>query len=161
MLIDYLWDPEWRIAEPEFRHVPEIEALHALGFARGWSAEEIEVLLSDRAVYADVISAARSMHPIEGFVISRMAVDEAEILSIAVHPRRRRRGAARLLLDSHLRRLDRLGARRAVLEVDEVNTAAIALYRGFRFVEVGRRPAYYMRKDGTRGMGLILARPLG
>lgn len=161
MLFDYFRGPEWRVADAEFRHLPEIEDLHALSFARGWSAEEIETLLSERAVFCDVVSASSTLRPIEGFVMSRIAVDEAEILSIAVHPRRRRRGAARLLLDCHLRRLDRLGARRVVLEVDEVNLGAIALYRSFRFVEVGRRPAYYLREDGTRGMGLILARPLG
>jgi [ribosomal protein S18]-alanine N-acetyltransferase len=161
MLIDWIRRPEWRIGPPEFRHVGEIEALHAMSFARGWSGEEIEGLLSDRTVYADVVSANAGMRPIEGFVLSRIVADEAEILSIAVHPRRRRMGAARRLLDAHLHRLDHLGARRVVLEVDEVNAPAIALYRAYRFAEVGRRPAYYTRADGSRGMGLIMARPLG
>lgn len=161
MLIDYFRRPEWRVGVPEYEHIAEIEHLHGLSFARGWNGEEIEGLLSDRNVYADVISAEPSLHPLEGFVMSRLIADEAEVLSIAIHPRRRRLGAARMLLDCHFERLSRLGTRRVVLEVDEINHPAIALYRRFRFAEVGRRPAYYTRADGQRGMGLIMARPLG
>lgn len=161
MLVDYFRRPEWRVGIAEYEHIRAIEHLHALSFARGWSAEEIEGLLSDRTIYADVISAEAALHPLEGFVISRLVGDEAEMLSVAIHPRRRRLGAARRLLDHHFERLSGLGARRAVLEVDEINRAAIELYRNFRFAEVGRRPAYYTRSDGQRGMGLIMARQLG
>jgi ribosomal-protein-alanine N-acetyltransferase len=78
-----------------------------------------------------------------GFILSRLAAGEAEILSIAIAPAWRRRKLARPLLDLHLRRLAGLGARSVFLEVDEHNAAACRLYRRASFREVGRRQGYY------------------
>ena len=61
-----------------------------------------------------------------GFILSRMAAGEAEILSVAIAPARRGRGFARPLLDLHLRRLAGLGTRAVFLEVDENNAPARA-----------------------------------
>src|SRR5712671_160997 len=99
--------------------------LHAAAFRRGWSAEEFERLLIEHNVVADrAMSGARLV----GFVISRLAVDQAEILSIAVAAPHRGRGLARKLLDVHLRRLAAYGINSVFLEVDERNTSARRLY---------------------------------
>src|SRR5262249_14613116 len=94
-----------------------------------------------------------------GFIMSRLATDEAEILSIAVEPARRGRGLARALLDRNLRRLGGAGARAVFLEVDEGNVSARALYRRAGFREVGRRPGYYSNGQ-TAAAALILRRDL-
>ena len=60
-----------------------------------------------------------------GFILSRMAAGEAEILSVAITPARRGRGFARPLLDLHLRRLAGLGADTVFLEVDEHNAPCL------------------------------------
>jgi len=78
-----------------------------------------------------------------GFILSRMAADEAEILSVAIAPARRGRGYSAPLLDVHLRSLAGLGVRAVFLEVDENNLAAFRLYGGAGFQEVGRRQGYY------------------
>ena len=62
-------------------------------------------------------------HGFAGFVVSRTAADEAEILSIAVAPEFRGAGVARRLLDVHLRRLAGYGVAAVFLEVDEHNDA--------------------------------------
>jgi len=89
--------------------------------------------------------------------MSRMAADEAEILSIAIAPARRRRGLSRPLLDYHLRSLAGLGARAVFLEVDEHNAPACRLYEGAGFREVGRRGGYY----AGGAAALVLRRDLG
>jgi ribosomal-protein-alanine N-acetyltransferase len=153
--------PDWRIEPAEPRHAGVIARLHGASFARGWSEAEVATLLADPAVLADGIRAGGRAAALDGFVMSRRAAGEAEILSIAVARRRQGRGAGTALLTRHLGRLAGLGVGRVVLEVDEANAPARALYARFGFVEVGRRPAYYAHADGTRGSALVLARPLG
>lgn len=93
---------------------------------------------------------------LQGFVMSRRAADEAEILTIAVEPKARGGGLATALLGSHLSRLSRFGVSALFLEVDEANAPALALYRRFGFQQVGRRAAYYAKADGSRANALIL-----
>ena len=92
-----------------------------------------------------------------GFILSRLAAGEAEILSVAIAPAWRGRGLARPLLDLHLRRLAGLGARAVFLEVDENNAPARALYRRAGFRDVGRRQGYYQ----SGASALVLRRDLG
>ncbi len=75
-----------------------------------------------------------------GFVVTRrVAVDELEILNLAVAPAWRRRGVARALLRRVLE--DRRG--RVFLEVRESNSAARSLYATAGFREIGVRQNYY------------------
>ena len=63
-------------------------AIHGEAFARPWSADDFEALVTDRAVYAlalrrESLFGSRRM---QGFVLVRAVADEAEILTIAVSP---------------------------------------------------------------------------
>ncbi len=80
---------------------------------------------------------------IRGMILCRIAGDEAEILTIAVHPSRRQRGIGTLLLREALCKAAHLGADRVFLEVAERNEPARALYSAAGFRDVGRRPRYY------------------
>ncbi len=91
-----------------------------------------------------------------GFVVSRIAADQAEILSIAVASDFRGAGLARRLLDVHLRRLAGYGVATVFLEVDEHNAPARRLYAGFGFAKVGRRESYY----AAAAAALVLRRHL-
>jgi len=62
----------------------------------------------------------------------------AQILSIAVAPAARGRGAASALLAQAVDYLSRRGVRRIKLEVRPENTAALHLYRKFGFEQVGQ-----------------------
>lgn len=128
-------------------------ALHGASFANPWPASEFENLLTSASVVADGIG---EQPQLQGFVMSRRAADEAEILTIAVEPKARGSGLATALLGSHLSRLSRLGVSTLFLEVDEANAPALALYRRFGFQQVGRRAAYYAKADGSRANALIL-----
>jgi [ribosomal protein S18]-alanine N-acetyltransferase len=143
------------LAEASPRDAAAIARLHAASFHRGWSDGEIEGMLRDRAVLAHRAVSGRSLC---GFILSRVVVGEAEILSVAVASARRGKGLARRLLDLHLRRLAGLGVRTVFLEVDEGNAPALRLYRRAGFSEVGRRAGYY--QDNRGAAALILRRDL-
>jgi [ribosomal protein S18]-alanine N-acetyltransferase len=130
-------------------------ALHAASFQRGWSEDEFEKLLLERNVVADRASLGTEL---VGFILSRIAADEAEILSIAVHTSERKGGLGRRLLDINMRRLAGLGVRSLFLEVAQDNLAARKLYQRASFRDVGRREAYYADRDGAAA--LILRREL-
>jgi len=149
--------PEPVLSEAGPRDAGALAALHAAAFRRGWSEDEVERLLLDKAVIAHRAMIGRTL---AGFIISRLAGGEAEILSVAVAPARRGRGLARKLLDLHLRRLAGLGATAVFLEVDEDNAPARRLYARARFRDVGRRPAYYARSGEPPANALVLRRDL-
>jgi ribosomal-protein-alanine N-acetyltransferase len=134
-----------------------IARLHAASFRQGWSDGEIERLLIDRNIICHRAMVDRLL---AGFILSRRAADEAEILSVAVSSARRGRGTARALLNLHLRRLAGLGARAVFLEVDEDNAPAQRLYRRAGFREVGRRPGYYQQGRDHATAALVLRRDL-
>jgi ribosomal-protein-alanine N-acetyltransferase len=133
--------------------------LHAACFAHPWSAQEFETLLSNSAVRGEAAVDPKN-DALRGFVLTRLAADEAEILTIAVDNALRRRGVGRLLLAGHMSRLPALGARALFLEVERANAPAIALYARFGFREVGRRPGYYRVGDGPKATALVLRRDL-
>ena len=87
----------------------------------------------------------------------QLAGDEAEVITLAVRPSARRRGLARALTTRAVARAASAGATRVFLEVAEDNAAARALYEALGFGEVGSRPRYYARRDGSRVDALLLA----
>jgi ribosomal-protein-alanine N-acetyltransferase len=145
------------LSEATPRDATAIAVLHGRSFHRGWSDSEIESLLVDRSVIAHRAVAGRSL---VGFILSRVAADEAEILSVAVAPARRGRGLSRRLLDLHLRRLAGIGVRAVFLEVDEDNMPARRLYARAGFRDVGRREAYYQDRSDRSAAALVLRRDL-
>jgi len=139
------------------RDAAAFAAIHAASFNRGWSEQELEQLLTDRSVIADRVTRGRK---VLGFIVSRRAVDEAEILSVAVARAARRQGLARWLLDLHLRRLAGLGLRAVFLEVEEDNLPARRLYARAGFEAAGHRPNYYVQGRARPAAALVLRRDL-
>ena len=145
------------VSDATARDVAAIAEIHAVSFRRGWSDGEIEGMLLDRNVVAHRATIGRN---VAGFVISRVAADEAEILSVAVAQAYRGRAVARALLRHHLGRLAALGARKVFLEVYEGNVPALRLYRRAGFIEAGRRKGYYPNATGEPATALVLRRNL-
>lgn len=131
--------------------------VHGQSFARGWSEDEFAALLRSPTTLAH---RALVRGRLAGFILSRFAAGEAEILSVAVARRHRGRGLAGLLLEAHLRRLAGLAIRAVFLEVEDGNTSARRLYARAGFREVGRRPGYYGKAAGAPGNALILRHDL-
>jgi len=81
---------------------------------------------------------------LDGFAIGYVARGGvAHVVTLDVDPRQRRRGLGKTLLEELLSRLNRAGARRAILEVAEENLGAIAFYENLAFRRRRRLPDYY------------------
>ncbi len=118
--------------------------LHARTFNEVWDAATFRQLLGLPGCFA--LLAGADDIPV-GFVVMRVAADEAEILTLAVDPEKRRAGTGRALLDAGLANAREKGAAKAFLEVSVSNIAAIALYTREGWQETGRRVRYYA--DGS------------
>lgn len=133
-----------------------LSELHGEIFEDGWSSSSMAELLVTPGAQAAV---ARDAAEPSGFVVTRTAADEAEIITIGTRPSMQRRGVARQMLQQHLAMLASQGVRSVFLEVAASNSAAQALYAAQGFSEVGRRKGYYMRPDGTED-ALVMRREL-
>ncbi|MBY0532547.1 MAG: GNAT family N-acetyltransferase [Xanthobacteraceae bacterium] len=136
-----------------------LAALHRVSFRHGWSENEFERLLSDRAAVAHVARTSGGRGAVVGFVLSHRVEYEAEILLVALAPGERGHGTATKLLSKHLGRLAAAGVSRVFLEVDEGNASARKLYARAGFKEVGRRAGYYRKPEGNAA-ALVLGRDL-
>lgn len=120
--------------------------------ARGWSGDEIANLARTGLLLADDGD--------RGFALFSRAADEAELLTIAVHPDHRRRGLARGLLMSAEDALMADGARLIHLEVAADNPGAIALYEAQGYRVSGRRKQYYRRGPAERVDAVMMVKDL-
>ena len=148
--------PDGRVGPARPDHAERLAAIHAGAFARPWGPEDFESFLVDRSVRVDALFVGRDPDP-DGFVVSRQAADEAEILSLALARSARGRGHADRLLRRHLAMLAGSGVATVHLEVEEGNEPAIRLYGRVGFTQSGRRPDYYARPDGTRASALSMS----
>ncbi len=134
-----------------------LAALHGASFAEAWDRDSLAHLLASPGARALIAwdGEAGKAHAL-GLALLRVAHDEGELLSLAVVPSARRRGAGTILLRVSLAQAAALGARRLFLEVALDNAAARRLYEGFGFVEVGRRPSYYRPAADAAATALTL-----
>jgi [ribosomal protein S18]-alanine N-acetyltransferase len=144
------------IRPAEMSDAAVISAIHARSFDRPWGLMEFERLLAEENTLAHVAAATAEAGTVAGFVLSRVAADEAEVLSIAVAPDRRGEGISGRLLTTHREMLRFERARMLFLEVEDSNAPALALYRRQGFAEVSRRDAYYRKADGSAATALIM-----
>lgn len=131
-------------------------ALHALAFTdapRPWTAAEFAALLDQPSTLLATLPG--------GFALGRVAGPEAELLTLAVHPDARRRGAGAALVAAFETRAGAAGAEDCLLEVAVTNVAARGLYRRLGFEPVGRRPGYYVRPAAPPVDALVLRKRLG
>ncbi len=115
-----------------------LAAIHGSAFAApdAWSCDVLDLQLALPNVFALLDEAG-------GFILVRVAADEADVLTLAVAPGARRRGIGYFLLMKAVDLATSLGVRSLFLEVSVINIGARALYTKAGFQEVGRRPQYY------------------
>jgi len=128
-----------RLFDPVAGDIAALAALHATSFPDSWNAAAIRELFAGPGVFAFFLP--------DGFILARAVGDEAEILTLAVTPKTRRRGLGRSLIRAAAHHARKMGANSLFLEVAANNIAAQALYQDQGFVAVGRRKAYYGTQD--------------
>jgi ribosomal-protein-alanine N-acetyltransferase len=141
-------------AGPE--HAADLAELHKDLFEQPWDESSVADLLRHPG---SISFLARLGQPLQtaGFIMGQLAADEAEILSLGVRKDRQRHGIGRKLVEAMVRTARKAEARRLFLEVAESNPAAIALYKGVGFAEIGRRKGYYARAGAPPEDALMLA----
>jgi ribosomal-protein-alanine N-acetyltransferase len=143
----------WRVERAEAALAGRLHAIAERSFEAPWSegafAEEF------REPDARVWVARDAAGEVRGYLVARRLLDEVHLLSLAVEPGRRRRGAARALLAAVLAAERASGARLAHLEVRAGNAEALGFYAKAGFRAVGRRRRYY--PDGEDALLLAAA----
>jgi ribosomal-protein-alanine N-acetyltransferase len=163
MFEDYLsWKPFFEIVPMEVSDCVEMSELHGQRFPRRWSDGEFQNLLLQAGVFGFVARQTNAFFskPMGGFVLSREAAGEAEILTVAVNEKFARQGLGWRLMQAALREAAARGAETMFLEVEAANDAAVRLYRKLGFAKVGERPAYYAGPDGKKSTALVMSRVL-
>ena len=121
-------------------HVASIVELEKLCFSDPWSADSIASELVNPLSYWLV---AEIDGQVAGYVGSQSVMGEADMMNVAVDERYRGRGIAKNLILNLIERLKSNEVYSLALEVRTSNVAAIGLYNGLGFSQVGRRPNYY------------------
>ena len=137
-----------RVVRAQARHVPAILAVEEQVEPGAWHAEAVQRLLDAPTSVCLVAEHTR------GHVLSTVAADEAEVITLAVDRAARRLGVGRALLAAVVAEWREHGVRSAFLEVRTDNAPALALYAAAGFSQVGRRRSYY--GDGTDALVMQL-----
>jgi len=146
------------IEPAETRDAEALATLHAQGFHRGWPREDFASYIAghDTPVYV----ACDAKRKIAGFAMLRIAADEAELITIAVDNRWRKKGVGRALMRALFEDLITTPARKLFLEVAADNPAALRLSAANGFTKVSERQGYYSRPDGRPATAIVMARDL-
>ena len=105
-----------------------------------WHGEALRGVIAAPGGYGIVACVGEGL---VGYLVAARALDEAELLFIAVAQPNRKRGVAAAMLERWLLDSRQAGVLRWFLEVRESNIAARSLYAARGFRQVGRRRRYY------------------
>ena len=148
---------QFAIAELGALDLDRAAALHAESFVplgeRAWTRQDLAELVASPGAAGLLLQV--DGHD-AGLALCRVAADEAELLTIAVRPAHRRKGAARRLLAAVIDHVRQSGARTLFLEVGVDNPSARSLYESQGFRAVGERRAYYRRGEGPAADGIVM-----
>ena len=141
----FFWlKPEIAVLQAQADDNSAMAEIHAESFPRAWTEDEIATLLDGPGVTAWVAKPEGQGGAAPcGVLILRETPGEAEIITVATSPSRRRSGAGRALMLAAIRhcRSNRVG--RLLLEVSENNFPAVSLYKSLGFRQIGLRKGYY------------------
>jgi len=128
-----------RIERLSREHIDAVAALEARCFSEPWSAQALELLVSDAAIGAVVLDGERAV----AYGGMLWAPDEGQITNIAVTAAQRGRGVGSAVLSDLIAQAREKRCQTLSLEVRESNAAAIALYEKHGFLVAGRRKRFY------------------
>lgn len=119
----------------------EIAALEAACFSAPWSRDDILRAVTNPAF----VCVSASSGGLLGYGMMYAAVQEADIVNIAVSPAARRLGIGQAIMESLMAEATEKGCLEMYLEVRESNTPARALYEKLGFETIGKRKNYYKK----------------
>ncbi len=122
--------------------------------AAAWSTTQISGSLSQPTCQGWAVMNEGSL---VGFILVQRSGDDAEILTLAVHPDYRRQGLAKKLATQAIKSTREYGAKRILLEVGISNIPAQALYTHLGFSTMATRRDYYRCVDGHYEDALVMS----
>lgn len=114
--------------------------LERLCFSDPWNLDMFRGFLANPAVYFMIAENDGKIIAYAGIIV---ILDECEIMNVAVHPKLRRCGIGRIIMNKVIDICRKHGVSMVFLEHRESNTAAAALYDGFGFEAYAVRRRYY------------------
>ena len=132
-----------------------IAELERVSFPVPWKREFFASEVGAAYRFNRVVRAADGT--LAGYVFCAFAGPEIHVNKIAVDPRFRRQGVARLLMGEVFDLSARISAEEIYLEVRPSNDPARSFYLSLGFCDVGRRPQYYADGEDALVMSLFLA----
>lgn len=128
--------------------IPAVIGIEQAAYTTGWPTTAFERELTVNALARYLVVRPGTLveagaHPLVAFGGLWLMVDQAHIVTIAVHPDHQRRGYGRLVLHGLVELAAASSMQSVTLEVRVSNHAARALYRTYGFYEVGLRKRYY------------------
>jgi len=94
-------------------------------------------------------------HQIVGYAILSSVLDEAELLTICIHPDFQHHGYGKMLVEHLISYIAKNKIKKIFLEVATSNVTAISFYEKQGFKKVSIRKQYYHREDGVSEDALI------
>ena len=125
----------------EDKHIEAVLELERLCFAHPISENNLKMLLTEGSGTGFVLLDEEERTVAYGGIIC--VLDEGQILNIATHPEHRRRGYGKKIMEEIVTHAKEKQIAFITLEVRESNDAALSLYHGMGFYEVGKIKGYY------------------
>ena len=138
------------VRKAEKKDVKGIVKRENVCFSTPETEESIYSFLKSKTFFVDVIE---DEGIVTGHCIYFFVPDNAEIISLAVTPEKRRMGYGRDLVYNVIERAKDNNCKEVYLEVRKSNEAAISLYTSIGFHQVGERKNLYSKPEGD---GLIM-----
>lgn len=129
-------------------------------FGEAWSGGQLIGSLAIPATWA-MVARDSAEADIIGFSLTRLILDQAELLLVAVASERRSIGCGRALIEAAIDQARLRGATEMFLEVRDGNNSAMALYSKCHFAEIGRRKGYYAGTKSERFDAITMRRACG
>ena len=120
--------------------VAEVRRLERDIFSDAWSENNLKESIISETDYCFIME---NDYKIISYIIFRVNGDEAELFRIATLAGERKKGCGGQLMDVMMSNLNKMGIKKAFLEVRSENRGAIGLYEGFGFKRIGVRKEYY------------------
>ncbi len=132
---------EYKIEKMTKAQVPQIAALEKVCFSDPWSENSVASELDNPL---SLWLAATQGEKVLGYVGSQSVLGEADMMNLAVDPAARRLGLGRAIVEALVAELRDNEVHSLTLEVRASNLPAQRLYESLGFLQVGRRPNYYL-----------------
>jgi ribosomal-protein-alanine N-acetyltransferase len=138
-------------AENERFYLPQIHEIEKLSFPSPWSLNALKSEIENPISHLWVYEREKAL---SGYICFWMYDEEVQLLSLAVHPRDRRKRLGHYLLKKMIEMAVSRGVQHIWLEVRPSNLAGKRLYQKLGFEEIYRRPRYYSNTEDAIVMAL-------